>query len=141
MQPREGLTLTFEAEGTTTVRSLSEIELGLQRLSPRGPSYMILDAAGGDFAQVAGGEDGYTVEWRDRSGHWVAGISGLTKNDPTTIRTATSRVTIYENERLTAAAAAEILGAFGHGRWRPAKYVWREVHHDRRNSRTGGKGD
>ena len=128
MDLRTGLTLRFEGERAIPVDSLGQIGSALRRLSTAGPSFLVLDAPDGDFAQAAGGNDAFTVEWRDRSGQRVAGTTGLLNNRPTAIPTRTSQVAIYENERLTAAVAEEILRAFAAGRARPARFAWRELH-------------
>jgi hypothetical protein len=132
MPLRAGVTLTFEGMKSEPVVSLRQIEEALDRLRPLGPSYLILDAPGGEFAQAAGSEDAFTAEWSDRSGHCVAGL-GHASQEMTAIPTSVGhRVRIYEHERLPAAAVKHILKAFAEGRGRPAKFAWRALHLDSR---------
>jgi hypothetical protein len=126
------LTLTVENQRDLRGPTLPQVEAAVDALTPHGgPGFLVLEGAGHNYAQAAGGERAYTAEWREYSGpefrHWVAGLPGRPAIKETTIPTNGFQVTVKENERLSAADVKAILAAFAQRQDRPAQYVWRDV--------------
>ncbi len=133
--PREGmlgLKLTVEDEPDREAPGLESIRTAVDRMTPRGgPSFLVLEGRGEDYAQVAGGDGVYTAEWREYTGenfrHWVAGLPGVRGFGMVAIPTNGYRVTVRKNERLSAGHVKEILTAFAEGSPRPAEFAWRDI--------------
>lgn len=127
-----GLALTVEDKPQLRAPSLQQVHAAVDALSPKGgPAFLILEGPGEDYAQVAGGDEVFTAEWREYSGeqfrHWVAGLPGRPSGKDIVIPTNAFDVTVKENERLDAAEIKLILTAFAERKGRPAKFTWRDV--------------
>jgi hypothetical protein len=76
-----GLTLTLESQQAFTTPSIALIEASVDWLRPSGgPGFLLLENdKSKDYAQVGGGQEACTVEWRKYSNgsfrHWVGGAS------------------------------------------------------------------
>jgi hypothetical protein len=126
-----GLTLAAEDKPALQSPTLHQVRDMVDALTPNGgPGFMSVDGPK-DYAQVAGGQGAFTVEWREYAGekfqHWVAGYPGRPAEKDVAIPTNGFEVTVKENERLTAEDVKLILSAFAEGKARPAKFAWRNV--------------
>jgi hypothetical protein len=127
-----GMTLTVEDEPLIESPSADTIRAVVERMTPEGgPGFIILDGRGADYAQAAGGDGAFAVEWREHTGdafrHWTAGLAGQPDTGEVAIPTNGHVVRVRSNEQLGAADVVTILGAFLAGLPRPAQYAWRDV--------------
>ena len=127
----EGIAMTVEDQPVFFSPNSDQICRSVNSMTARGgPSFLILDADSGNYAQVAGGDGKFTCECREVSGesfqHWVAGRRTKAAG---TIRIPTNgfQVTVNSNERLSAADVTSILDDFARGRSRSQKWTWRDV--------------
>ena len=128
----EGLTLTVEDEPTMERPSTEQLREVVDRMTPDGgPSFVVLEGRGDDYAQAAGGDGVFTVEWREHRGekfrHWKAGLPGRPTAGEVAIPTTGYEVHVRPNEQLSASDVVAILGAFLTGAGRPPQYVWRDM--------------
>lgn len=128
----KGLTLTVEGQSAITAPTLKQLKAAVDRLTPRGgPGFLVLDGPNQNYAQLAGGDGVYTVEWREYQGnafqHWVAGLRGLPSRKEVAVPTNGFVVTVLENERLSADNVKTILTAFAEGRGRREEFTWRDI--------------
>lgn len=131
-RPLEGMVLTVEDKPPCLVETLAQIHIAIDMLTPRGgPGFLILEAVGEDYAQVAGGDGVYAVEWREHGGgtfkHWVAGRAGQPSIIEVTVPTNGAEVIVKQNERLDTADVKVILTAFAEHDGRPPQYAWRDM--------------
>jgi hypothetical protein len=129
---QSGLALTIENKPPLCRPTLQQVIAAVDALSPRGgPGFMVLEGPGKDYAQAAGGDGAFTVEWREYSGdqfrHWVAGLAGMQSKKDIAIPAHGFDVTVKENERLGAADVKVILTAFAERKRRPTAFAWRDV--------------
>jgi hypothetical protein len=127
-----GLNLTVEDRRPLQAPTLQQVYSAVDALTSRGgPGFLILEGAGEDYAQAAGGDGTYTAEWREYSGnhfrHFVAGVFGVPSEKEITIPTNGFEVTVKENERIGTVEVKEILAAFAERKTRPSKFAWRDV--------------
>ena len=130
----DGCTLTLENHEPLLAPTLPEILAAVDSLTPRGgPGFLVLEGAGGDYAQAAGGDGSFMAEWLQHSGqlfqHWVAGLPDYTSSKQIQILTNGAFITVNENERLQAADVKAILEAFVNCKPRPSRFAWREITH------------
>lgn|GEM_PF-444190 len=128
----DGLVLTLEGKPPRLAETLAQILAAVDSLTPNGgPGFLILEAEGEDFAQVAGGDGAYTAEWREHGRgtfkHWVAGRAGQPSSRDISIPTNGAEVIVKQNERLDAADVKAILTAFAEQGGRPAHFAWRDM--------------
>jgi hypothetical protein len=136
-----GLSLQVEDEACVYSPTRAQIEDAVDRMTPRGgPSFAIIEGLGRHYAQTAGGDGRYTVEWREYGAgsfrHWVAGHAGVTLPGEVKIPTNGFYVAVERNELLDAHAVKRLLMAFAEGRSRPEAFVWRDI-----TGRFGGSAD
>lgn len=127
-----GLVLTVENQSVITAPTLEQLQAAVDRLTPRGgPGFLVVDAPNKNYAQVAGGDGVYTVEWREYRGyefrHWVAGLLGSPSRKEVGIPMNGFAVTVQENERLSASDVKTILTTFAEGNGRPEEFSWRDI--------------
>lgn len=91
-----------------------------------GTGFLILERAEGTFVQVAGGNGRYTAEWRDASGHWVAGHPASASGPNVAIATNGCVVVVQSKEVLSADDAKTAVTHFAKGLVRPTEYAWRK---------------
>ena len=128
----DGLRLVVENEPVVSAPSPVQLRDAINRVTPRGgPGYMILEGRGQDYAQAAGGDGVYTLEWREYAGkafrHWTAGDPGRSDTGEAVVLTNGYQVTVRTNERLGPDDVETILLAYCEGRGRPAQFVWRDA--------------
>ncbi len=128
----QGYILTLENQPPLERPTLEQLHAAVDSLTPDGgPGFLILDGLNASYAQAAGGDGAYTVEWRETFGetfrHWVAGIAGRPSERDITIEGNGFQVTVKENESLGIADVKTILRAFLQGKARLANYSWRDV--------------
>jgi hypothetical protein len=126
------LSLTLENCPAIISPKFQEVLAALESLTPRGgPGFLVLEAANGDYAQVAGGGGLFTAEWREHRGtefrHWVAGLPDRPAVKAARIPTNDAYVTVSENECLQIADVKEIVEAFFRRKQRPSRFAWREI--------------
>ncbi len=126
------LVLTREGEDDLLAPTLAQLHAAVDALSPDdGCGFLILVADERDYAQAAGGDGAYTVEWREHPAgefrHFVAGRLGKPAARNIEIATSCAHVTVQENERLAADEVKGILAAFQRGEPRPKGFAWREI--------------
>ncbi len=126
------LVLTREGEDDLLAPTLAQLHEAVDALSPDdGCGFLILVADERDYAQAAGGDGAYTVEWREHPDgdfrHWMAGRFGKATARTIEIATSCAHVTVQENERLNADEVKAILAAFHRGELRPKGFAWREI--------------
>lgn len=127
-----GVILTVEGEPDVALPTAKVIRQVVGRMTPDGgPGYAVLAGPGSDYAQVAGGDGVFTVEWREYKGdefqHWKA---GLTEGDPdgeVVVPGNGIEITVRGNERLAAADTIAILSAYLAGKGRPKQFAWRDM--------------
>ena len=127
-----GLSLTLENVPAKISPTFSEVYAALESLNPSGgPAFLILEAADGDYTQVAGGDGLFTAEWREYRDkgfrHWVAGLADAPAVKAVRIPTNDAYLTVKENECLQVADVREIVEAFFHRKQRPSRFAWREI--------------
>lgn len=127
-----GLVLTVENRNILRAPTVPQLEDAVDALTPRGgPGFLILESPGEDYAQAAGGDGEFTVEWREYAGgtfqHWVAGLPFEGTPATIAIQTNGAEVTVQENESLVAEEVNAILAAFARQEGRPAQFLWREI--------------
>jgi hypothetical protein len=128
--------MKLELEGLPRVLSptLRQLYYAVDRLTPfGGPGFLVLQREDGDYAQAAGGDGEYAVEWREwlddkftSFRHYRAGREGRSGLH-VAIPTNGFQVTAMENERLSKEDVKGILGAFLKGLGRPHAYRWRDI--------------
>jgi hypothetical protein len=133
----DGFTLTLENHEPLLAPTLPEVLGAVDSLTPRGgPGFLVLDGVGGNYAQAAGGDGSFMVEWRQHSGrlfqHWIAGLPDQACSKQIRILTNDAFITVNENERLQAADVKTILEAFVCCKPRPSMFAWREITHELR---------
>jgi hypothetical protein len=127
-----GSVLTLESRTPIRCPTVKQLYGAVDSLTPRGgPGFLILDGAGQDYVQAAGGGGAFTAEWREYSQaefkHWVAGLGEGTEEETVEIQTNGSVVTVHKNEVLATADVKSILAAFANGKGRPAGFMWRDI--------------
>jgi hypothetical protein len=128
-----GLILRLEGQQAFPTPSIALIEAAVDWLRPTGgPGFLLLESDGNeDYAQVGGGQEACTVEWRKHSDkgfrHWVAGHSGGDSNQDIKLPGNGTDFTVKANERLSNANVKDILGAFARGTGEPQEFVWRDI--------------
>lgn len=128
-----GLTLTLEGQHAFTAPSIALIHAAVDWLRPDGgPGFLLLrKGASEDYAQVGGGREACTVEWREHSNgafrHWVAGRSGYHTERDIKIPGNGAHFVVKANERLSNANVKDILGTFARGAPKPPDFLWREI--------------
>lgn len=128
----EGVTLTLEERLPFPAPTIEQLNSAVDLLTPDGgPGFLILDGPGEDYAQVAGGDGAYTLEWRQYSEqkfrHHVAGKPGRPANVELAIPTNGFQVTVMENERLDSDDVKTLLTSYVEGKGQPTDYVWRDI--------------
>ncbi len=128
----KGFVLTLESRAALAEPSLRQMTGAVDLLAPgQGIGFFVLDGAGGDYVQIAGGDGDYTCEWRRYAGlaftHGVAGYPDRPAEPDVRIATHGFHVTVKANEKLSAAGAREIVAAFGGGFDRPPSFSWRDI--------------
>lgn len=128
--------ITLEAEGLHKVDAplLSQVQSLIDTMTPNGgPSFLILSRGDKDYAQVAGGDGVFCVEWREyretEFSHSVAGYLGTNCGEEVAVPTNGFFVKVFKNEQLKADNVKEILAAFVHDSGRPNNYTWRDITH------------
>jgi hypothetical protein len=127
-----GLVLTVEGNADLEAPSWEQCAKAVDSLSPnRGSAFLILMREGKDYVQVTGGDGRFSVEWREhpkgRFRHWMAGIAGAPADLDVSITTTCARITVRENEAMSAKHVKALLLAFAEGNPRPADYSWRDI--------------
>jgi hypothetical protein len=127
-----GISLDIEEKPSLLAPTLQQLEDSVDALTSRGgPGFLVLSSAGADYAQVAGGDGAYCVEWREHAGqsyaHFRAGLPGHPNAKEIAVPTNGFQVTVQENERLDITNAKAILAAFATHSRRPTQFVWREI--------------
>jgi hypothetical protein len=147
-----GLTLEVEGRPLLFAPKLDQIAAAVDEMTPRGgPGFLVLSGPGENYAQTAGGDGAYLLEWREYGGgsfrHWVAGypltlragvdlgemgdrhqpdgsfgITGEVK-----IPTNGAYVTGRRNEILSAADVKALLTAFAQKGERQDTFIWRDI--------------
>jgi hypothetical protein len=131
--PISKLTLTLERQRAFKAPSAALVEAAVDWLQPAGgPGFLILEKdEGGNYAQVGGGKDACTVEWREYSDgdfqHWVVGLPSADRETNVEIPGNGTHFPVKANERLSNANVKVILSTFAHGLSRPQEFVWREI--------------
>jgi hypothetical protein len=126
------LALTLEGQQVLDSPSVALIEAAVDWLNPSGgPGFLILENRNGNYAQVGGGKEACTAEWREYLsagfGHWVAGMPEQDSSRDIRIPGNGTCFSIKENERLSNESVKVILRAFAHGKSRPNDFVWRDI--------------
>jgi hypothetical protein len=127
------LTLTAE-ERPKKSPDLVDIQALVTRMDlGKGPSYVVLQGRGLDYAQSFGGRGVFTVEWREHNGvdfrHWRAGRREGPTSGETFVRGRTYEVQVEPGERLSAAEVLAILAAYLKGEDRPEQFQWQDISH------------
>jgi hypothetical protein len=130
-----GLVLSVESRPEIHAPKLDEILAAVDDLTPDGgPGFLILVRSDKDYAQTAGGEGSYILEWREYSGdqfrHLIAGhlaAPGSDRDDEIVVPTNGAYVTARANERLSAADVKTLLTAFSQEAGRPNSFAWRDM--------------
>ena len=127
-----GAVLTLENQTPIQSPTVKQILGSVDALTPQGgPGFLIVESATKDYVQAAGGDERFTVEWReyldDGFKHWVAGLETGSEKRDVKIKTNGCVVTVQANEVLSSDDAKQILEAFGKGKGRPATYEWRDT--------------
>ncbi|QKD02269.1 hypothetical protein EB235_12785 [Mesorhizobium loti R88b] len=127
-----GCKLDVEGEKPAINPSRDVVAAAVDRMTPDGgPGFLILTATNGNYAQTAGGNGAFTVEWREYANgafkHWVAGRAADRSSGQVAIATNGFKVTVNANEKLTSAEAKSILCTFCDGDERPSRFWWRDV--------------
>ena len=130
----DSASVTLKIEGRPEALNPTQAQLfaAIEQLTPLGgPGFLVLERQNGDYAQTAGGDGQYTVEWRDDARletfrHYVAGKEG-SSDLYISIPTNGFQVTAKENECLDASDVKDILSAFLKGESRPNRYRWRDI--------------
>lgn len=127
-----GLTLTLEGQQPFEAPSPALIAAAVDWLEPTGgPGFLILENSGGSYAQVGGGKEECTLEWRETQGerfsHWVAGKQDVDDRTQIQIEGNGPYFTVMANEKLTNAEVLTLLLAFAEGRPRPEAFTWRDM--------------
>lgn len=130
----DGIEMIVEDKPNFIAPTLVQISDAVSSLTPDGgPSVLIIDRTGDCFAQIAGGDNKFTCEWRDfhpdSFQHWVAGRQSK-QGKLVRIPTNGYYVEIYENECLSGDDVIEILQDCAEGRNRSDKWTWRETTDD-----------
>jgi hypothetical protein len=109
--------------------TLAEVRYGVEKMSPTGSSFVIVEREREGYAQAGGGEDEYSVEWREWGEpfvHWIAG-----KGTPTgaihVVRMNPGVTRVHSHEVRSADDAVKLLSAFAFGLRRPTDYAWRDM--------------
>ena len=112
-----GKTFTFEIEGHAPARgtAFADIEAAIGRISPRGPSFFILQDETGSYVQAAGARARLTVEFRHvtRFGfrHYVLGRRAES-NGEASVNYSGGPIRVQSNEILTTRDAVAIFREF-----------------------------
>lgn len=127
-----GLTLTLEGQPDFQAPSIALIEAAVDWLRPStGPSFLILEWHEGDYAQVGGGENACTLEWReykpDGFRHWAAGMPGGDASKVVKIPGNGFEFQVRSNEVLGNEALKQVLVAFARKQARPDMFAWRDM--------------
>lgn len=127
-----GCTAEIEGEKPIINPSKDVVAAAIDRMTPDGgPGFLILTAKNGDFAQTAGGNGAFTVEWREYAHgtfkHWVAGRLADKSSGQIAIATNGFQVTVNSNEKLASAEAKSILLTFCGAQGRPGQFSWRDI--------------
>lgn len=124
------MALIVEGEEDLRNPSHEQLDAAIGRLTPDGgPGFAILENVRG-YIQTAGGDDLFTVEWRQSCGngfrHFVAGKDG---DDVTEVAIPTNgyQVTVRKNECLSMQDVELLFQAFLTGGDRPTIFNWRDV--------------
>jgi hypothetical protein len=126
------LTLTVEGEPIKRSPSIADLRSLVARMgSAKGPSVAILEGRGLGFAQAAGRNRVFTVEWREDTGggfrHWKAGSLEQSGGVKSSGATNSFEIDVRSNERLSGADVLAILDAYLAGHSRPEQYLWRDI--------------
>jgi hypothetical protein len=121
--------LELASEDVTPLKrpTLHQILDAAQNLTPEGgPGFLVLERAGRDYLQVAGGKGAYTCEWRQYDGeifkHWTAGLKDQANGPDVQVPTNGFHVTVKQNERLGLTDVKGLLSAFA-GEEDPPAYI------------------
>jgi hypothetical protein len=128
----DGLDLSVEDRFPHLKPTLQQVLDAVRSLTPDGgPGFLTLDRAGSGYAQVAGGNSAYAVEWRQCEGttfqHYTAGLANQDTKTDFQVPTNGAYVTVKSNERLSLADAEALLIAFAKAGSRPAPFTWRDI--------------
>jgi hypothetical protein len=126
--------LELASEDVTPLKrpTLHQILDAAQNLTPEGgPGFLVLERAGRDYLQVAGGKGAYTCEWRQYDGeifkHWTAGLKVQADGPDVQVATNGFYVAVKHNECIGLADIKTLLTAFANSGGRPAQYSWRDI--------------
>ncbi len=125
-------TLTVEGRENLEAATPDEVRAAVRSMTPNGgPGFLILEGRAQDYAQAAGGDGAFTVEWREYGTggfrHWTAGLQGQPDAGEVAIPTNGHVLRVRSNERLAAGDAETILLAYLAGQGRPPQYAWRDI--------------
>lgn len=128
------LMLTAEGERPKKSPKLADVQALVSHMNlGQGPSYLVLQGRGLDYAQSFGGHGAFTVEWREYNGvdfrHWTAGYREQGPSGETFVQGRTYKVQVRSSERLSPADALAILTAYLNGQGRPEQFQWRDISH------------
>lgn len=130
----KGLELTSEDAAIHKLPTMQQIWDAAAALTPDGgPAFLILERAGRDYLQVAGGKGAYACEWRMYNGdsprfsHCVLGLYNVATTADIQIPTNGFHVTVKENERLALSDVRSLLGSFADDDDPPADYRYRDI--------------
>lgn len=126
------IVLQLEGEDVVKQPTPEQVREALSRMSPTdAPGYMILEGPGEDYAQVAGGDGVFTVEWREHSSsgfrHWKAGLHGKPTSGDAVVPTTSGDITVKSNERLNLDEVEAIFVEFLTTKGRSEKFAWRDI--------------
>jgi hypothetical protein len=128
------LELSSEGNAVHRLPAYHQIIAAAEALTPDGgPGFLILERAGRDFLQVAGGNGAYACEWRMHNGntprftHSALGLYNVASEQDVQIPTNGFYVTVKQNERLALSDVKVLLSAFAGDDDPPADYTYRDI--------------
>lgn len=110
--------------------TLQQVVEAICSMTPRGgPGFVIVEAPNREFAQTAGGDGRFTVEWGEFYGEgtcqWKAGLLNQPSTEEAIVHTNGYVVRVRSNEVLGLSDAITILTTFLSTGERPRQYAWR----------------
>ena len=112
-----GVSLDVESRPPLPSPTLTQVVEAVEALTPEGgPGFLIISGPGGDYVQVAGGLNRYTIECRRYRGeeftHWIAGNPGMNSGRPVRLQTNGFFIEIDESEILKKDAIISIISTY-----------------------------
>lgn len=131
----DGLTLTVDGQAPLVSPSDALIAAAVDWVGAgRGAGFLIVENGRGDYAQVAGGAEGLTAEWRltvpdEAAGFWHGvAATGLDQGGGSVALSGAGHdFAVSPSERLQVADAREVVLAFANGRAVGDHLSWRDI--------------